>query len=149
MTLKQSIHLAFLNLLGQKIFALQKNLAELANSAANETKSTAGDKHETALAMLQIEQANTRKQLENAVVQLEVLEKIQAENTSAIIRLGSVVYTDKANFYISAAIGKTSIEGQVYLSISAAAPIAKHLIGKSINEIIEINGQNYFILNVL
>jgi hypothetical protein len=43
---------------------LQQVLADLKESGANETKSTAGDKHETALAMLQIEQANTRGQLQ-------------------------------------------------------------------------------------
>jgi hypothetical protein len=45
------------------VAAVQKVLADLHHSASNETKSTAGDKHETALAMLQLEQENKRQQL--------------------------------------------------------------------------------------
>ncbi len=60
MTLKQKIHGHTLEIINAKISLLQKVLADLKESGSNETKSTAGDKHETALAMLQIEQANTR-----------------------------------------------------------------------------------------
>ncbi len=56
---------------------LQQRLNDLKESGANETKSTAGDKHETALAMVQIEQANIRKQLEEALAQKVILEKIK------------------------------------------------------------------------
>ena len=56
---------------------LQQRLNDLKESGANETKSTAGDKHETALAMVQIEQANIRKQLEEALAQKAILEKIK------------------------------------------------------------------------
>jgi hypothetical protein len=64
MTLKQKIYNYYLQVINDKVYMLQQVLADLKESGANETKSTAGDKHETALAMLQIEQANTRGQLQ-------------------------------------------------------------------------------------
>jgi hypothetical protein len=64
MTLKQKIYNYYLQLINDKVHLLQQVLADLKESGSNETKSTAGDKHETALAMLQIEQANTRGQLQ-------------------------------------------------------------------------------------
>jgi hypothetical protein len=51
-------------------------LNELNDSAKNETKSTAGDKHETALAMLQIEQENTRNKLKEIKEQKLQLDRI-------------------------------------------------------------------------
>ena len=57
MTLKQKIYKHYQQLINDKVQQLQKVLTDLKESSSNETKSTAGDKHETALAMLQIEQA--------------------------------------------------------------------------------------------
>ena len=55
---------------------LHQVLADLKESGTNETKSTAGDKHETALAMLQIEQANINAQLSDALDKKAVLKKL-------------------------------------------------------------------------
>ena len=63
MPLKETIYYFYKQQLQDKINHVQLILQELSQSAANETKSTAGDKHETALAMLQLEQENKRKQL--------------------------------------------------------------------------------------
>ena len=62
MTLKQKIHTHCLHLLDNKIAELQKILRSLGESAANDTKSSAGDKHETARAMIHIEQETITKQ---------------------------------------------------------------------------------------
>ncbi|HRD58863.1 MAG TPA: hypothetical protein PK504_12485, partial [Ferruginibacter sp.] len=70
---KQKVYSHFANLLSQKMNELQNVLVELKETSSNETKSTAGDKHETALAMLQIEQANKRNQLEQLMLQKNVL----------------------------------------------------------------------------
>ena len=63
MSFKHQVYERYLQLINEKFNALQVILNELNDSAKNETKSTAGDKHETALAMLQIEQENTRNKL--------------------------------------------------------------------------------------
>ena len=78
MTLKQKIYKHYLQAMqDQTNRRLQKVLNDFfKRSGANETKSTAGDKHETALAMLQIEQANVRGQLKEAQQQQATLEKI-------------------------------------------------------------------------
>ena len=69
MTLKQKVYQHYLQFVNGKISLLQQVLADLKESGANETKSTVGDKHETALAMLQIEQANKLKQLAEVIAQ--------------------------------------------------------------------------------
>ena len=79
MKLKQKIYNHYLQIIHDKVSMLQKVLDDLKESGANETKSTAGDKHETALAMLQIEQANTRTQLQEVLNQQAALEKINPE----------------------------------------------------------------------
>jgi hypothetical protein len=54
MNWKETIYHTFLEKLNQQIDSFQFQLDELSESVLNETKSTAGDKHETALSMLQL-----------------------------------------------------------------------------------------------
>ncbi len=148
MTRKQHIHTLFVNILQQKIILLQNKLAELKESGANETKSTAGDKHETALAMLQIEQENTRKQLENLQLQLASLLKLQPTIVAELVLVGSFVVTNFGNFYISVAAGKVEWQKQVIIAISAAAPIAIALQGKKWKDSFLFNEKKYEVLSI-
>ena len=106
MTLKEKIYNHYLQIISTKINMLQQVLADLKESGSNETKSTAGDKHETALAMLQIEQANTRGQLQEALIQKAALEKINPAVSAKMILNGSLVKTNKGYFFVSIALGK-------------------------------------------
>ncbi len=110
MTFKQKIYSHFLQQINYKVQQLQKVLDDLKESGSNETKSTAGDKHETALAMLQIEQANTRGQMKEVIAQKEALEKINPSITAKIIVHGSLIKTNRGYLFLSIALGKGVIE---------------------------------------
>jgi transcription elongation GreA/GreB family factor len=146
---KAEIHAAFENVLHEKISLLQNNLAELKESGANQTKSTAGDKHETALAMLQIEQANNRVQLENLQQQVAIFHSIQTQLVSTKVLLGSLVQTSTANFYVSTAVGKIIWQEDIIYAISTASPIALAMLGKSSGEEFECNQKKYTIHQIL
>src|SRR5258706_14595649 len=111
MTLKQKIYNYYLGVINDKIKLFQEVLADLKESGSNETKSTAGDKHETALAMLQIEQANVGAQLQDVLEKKAALEKIDPMLSSSKIVNGSLVKTGNGYLFISIASGKTTIEG--------------------------------------
>ena len=53
---KSEVYAACLELIRHKIARLERALADLSEDAAGETKSSAGDKHETSRAMVQNEQ---------------------------------------------------------------------------------------------
>ncbi|WP_039127533.1 GreA/GreB family elongation factor [Flavihumibacter sp. ZG627] len=108
---KENIYRAFLQLIREKVLNLQTILGDLRESASNETKSTAGDKHETALAMLQIEQENTRRQLADAMEQLGVMEKLDYGHGGERVGKGSLVGTDRGMFLLAAAVGKIKVPG--------------------------------------
>lgn len=106
------------------------------NQAAlqSETKSSAGDKHETGRAMLQLEMEKVGQQLANIQQMKEVLAKIDPTKSSKIIRLGSIVKTTKANFFIAVSVGKITVENVVYFAVSPSSPIGKQLLGKQEKE---------------
>jgi transcription elongation GreA/GreB family factor len=149
MKLKKIIHAYYLEAAITKINTLQQTLADLKESGTNETKSTAGDKHETALAMLQIEQANKRAQLQEALEQNAVLEKINnVTNTTKIVQ-GSLVKTNKGYFYMSAALGRTLVDEIVVIAISPQSPLGAKLMGLCVNNTAEVNGNVYLVEEIL
>ncbi len=148
MTIKQKIFLHYLQICNIKIAVLQQTLVELKESGSNETKSTAGDKHETALAMLQIEQTNKRLQLQQAQEQKVVIEKLETVINTIKIVHGSLVKTNKGYFYISVALGKTIIEDSTVIALSPQSPLGAKLMGLSLHSNIEMNGTEYLIENI-
>ena len=148
MTLKQKIYEHYLQGLNEKIRSLQQVLSDLKESGANETKSTAGDKHETALAMLQIEQANTRAQLKDALDQKTAYEKIDPLVSATTILNGSLVKTNRGYLFLSVAAGKATVDGNAIIALSPQSPLGLKLIGLKINGLAEVNGVGYLIEGV-
>jgi hypothetical protein len=148
MTLKQKIYAHSLQTILDKIRLLQSILADLKESGTNETKSTAGDKHETALAILQIEQANTRAQLSEVLLQKAALEKINPALSASIIVNGSLVKTNKGYLYISIALGKMKIENITIIALSPQSPLGVKLMGLKEGDSTELNGNSYHIENI-
>lgn len=149
MTLKQKIYNHYLNLVHEKIAMLQKVLDDLKESGANETKSTAGDKHETALAMLQIEQANTRAQLQEVLNQQAALEKINPEISATVVLNGSLVKTDRGYLYLSVALGKATVDGIVVIALSPQSPLGQKMMGLRVGEVVSVNNTSYLIIDVM
>ncbi|MDB5201107.1 MAG: 3-oxoacyl-ACP synthase [Ferruginibacter sp.] len=148
MTIKEEICKASQQLLASRIEHLKLKAADLFNSAANETKSTAGDKHETALALLQIEQENTRQQLRVLEEQQVLLEKIDPQIHTNEVRFGTVVQTTKGIYFISCALGKVVFENISFTAISLQSPLGMALAGKKKGADISINGNLHEIIAI-
>ena len=148
MQLKQKVHNHYLQQVNEKAALLQQVLDGLKESAANETKSTAGDKHETALAMLQIEEANTRAQLQKLLEQKDILKKINPAIATVSVVNGSLIKTDKGYLFISAALGKATIDGNTIIALSLQSPLGNKLSGLSVGGQAEVNNSRYVILEI-
>jgi len=148
MTLKEAVYNECCRILNNKITALQQTLVDLRESASNETKSTAGDKYETSLAMLQIEQENTLKQLENLLSQKQTIEKIDPALKPVVIANGTLVETSKGYFFISIALGKVIVEGREVIALSPQSPLGIKFTGQQPSDAIEMNGIVYEIKKI-
>ena len=127
---------------------LQKMMADLKDSAGNETKSTAGDKHEVGLAMLQIEQANTGNQLEDALLKRNALQKINPQIQTVRVVNGSLIKTNRSYLFLSTALGKADIDGEKVIALSPQSPLGQKLLGLIAGQTAEINGSEYFIESI-
>jgi transcription elongation GreA/GreB family factor len=142
---KEKIFEACLSEIDQRINFFQKLLNELSDGAKNDAKSSAGDKHETSLSMMQIEQEKIRKQLKEVQEMKAIFVKINPLINSSKINLGSVVQTNIGNFYIAVSIGKLNVNNTELFVISQQSPIANKLLGLTVNDQIELNARKIII----
>lgn len=149
MSFKEDVYNECVSILAVKIEQLKNTLKDLKESASNETKSTAGDKHETALAMLQIEQENTNKQLENLLNQQSILKRIDTTVTPLLASNGALVKTDKGYIFISIGLGKITVRETQIIVISPQSPLGTKLLTLKRGQTTTVNGNTYTIEKIL
>ena len=138
-----------LTLLNSKTESIESHITSTKESRDNNTKSSAGDKHETSRAMMQIELENNQKQLQQTLTLKQELSKINLERKYTTADFGSLVLTDKGKYFISIGIGKIEVENETVFAISLASPIGQQLKGKKKGDVVTFNGNTIEVLEVL
>ena len=137
---KIEVHQAICQHLQKRIDGLTDILKETYEATANDSKSSAGDKHETAISMAQLEQEKLTNQINDYLALQESLFKINPEKSSSKIELGSLVDTNNGWYYFSVGLGVFQVGEITVFAINPLAPIGKLLTGKTVNESINFNG---------
>ena len=149
MSIKEELYNQCVAFIENRFKTVQKTINEIQESLTSETKSSAGDKHETGRAMLQLEREKAGNQLAEIEKTKQLLSKVKTDTTSSNIGLGSVVYTTKANYFIAISAGEIKVDNETFFAISANTPIGQLLIGKVLKNEIVFRGQVSVITKVL
>lgn len=131
-----------------RLKTVQETIISYQNDLQSETKSSAGDKHETGRAMLQLEMEKVSLQLAGIQQMSELLNKIDVTKKSKIAHLGSVVYTQKGNYFLSISAAKCIVIDKEFYAVSMRSPIGKVLLGTQENDEILLNGNTIKILKI-
>jgi transcription elongation GreA/GreB family factor len=123
-------------------------ISDLAQDAQNDAKGSAGDKHETALSMMHLEQEKLNQKLAEIIGQKNSVDKIDTEAIHAKVALGSLVQTNEMLFYISAALPKIQLENKTIIAVSPQSPLGSQLIGKKQHDMVDVNGTTFTIHEV-
>lgn len=123
----------------QKRATLQDQIKSYQLAMTSETKSSAGDKHETGRAMLQLEIEKAGQQLQSVISMQEVLSKINLSKKSQKAGLGSLVITDKDTYFLAISLGAIAINQKNYIVVSLQSPLGKDLFGKSVGQETQFN----------
>jgi hypothetical protein len=123
-----------------KLDRLQVQFDELRKALTSETKSTAGDKHETGRAMAQLEQEKLGKQLTQTSLLRDALSKVNPSETHDTIQYGSLVQTSKGYFFFSIGLGKINVGNDDVFCMTATSPLGQKLLGKTKGNTIQLNG---------
>ncbi|NHM02192.1 GreA/GreB family elongation factor [Flavobacterium difficile] len=146
---KQKIFSQYQTLLQDKIDIYQDLIHSLTNDAQNDAKSSAGDKHETTLSKLHIEQEKIANKLKEALEQQAILTKLDIDKVSDQVILGSLVKTNHLTVFVGTALPKITVDNQVVFAISPQSPLGMQLMHKTINSEFPVNNVTYKILEIL
>ena len=149
MNFKQHLYDQCFTFVEYKLNTIQKAILELQESLTTETKSSAGDKHETGRAMLQLEREKIGQQLAETQKLKEILSKINVTKHSRVVALGSIIYTTQNNYFIAISSGKLQMKGEDFYAISAHTPMAQLLLGKSVGEEVVFRNETFSILQII
>ena len=130
MNIKEQLYKLCEEYVSQRLLTVEEIISSNQKALQSETKSSAGDKHETGRAMLQLEMEKAGQQLSGITQMKEVLAKINIAKTSEVAHLGSVIETNTVNYFLSISAGQLLIEDKIYFAISVSSPIGKLLLGK-------------------
>lgn len=120
---------------------IQSSIEELQESLTTETKSSAGDKHETGRAMLQLEREKAGQQLAEIENVKNALAQINIKKVSETVILGSLVYTSQFNYFIAISAGLLKVDSETFYAISPQTPMGQLLLGKCVGDRVDFRKQ--------
>jgi|TARA_B110000483_G_C17969870_1_gene455424 transcription elongation GreA/GreB family factor len=145
---KLKVHKACEKVVLEKRKLLSQQLYSARLSANSETKSSAGDKHETGRALAQLEQENLAKQF-SFLERLESdLSQLKADQISEKVEKGALVQTDKMTLFFGVALGELKVENKSVFAISSVSPIGKIALDKTMGDSFIVNGNTHNISHI-
>ena len=133
----------------KRLYNIENVISSNQKALQSETKSSAGDKHETGRAMLQLEMEKAGQQLAGITQMKVVLSKIDILKKSKNACLGSVIITAKVSYFLSISAGQLVVADKSYFAISVSSPMGKLLLGKQEKEVISFNGKTIEIIGIV
>ena len=146
--MKHDILQRYHQILQDRIDIFRDMISDLTIDAQNDAKGSAGDKHETALSMMHIEQEKLNYKLKEILDQKTILDKIDVSANHTKIALGSLVQANGMLLFISAALPKITIDDKTIIAVSPQSPLGSKLIGNEVGFEFEINGTKYLIQSI-
>jgi hypothetical protein len=115
---------------------------------SNDVKSSAGDKHETGVAMAHLEQEKTGKQLQLVESMLSTVNKL-IPLTTLKVQPGHLIRTTAGWYFLSVGLGKIEVNEETIYCLSSQSPIGQLLLGKQANNQIHWQDKRITILEIL
>jgi hypothetical protein len=146
--MKKQVLERYHQILQDRIDVFRDMISGLTEDAQNDAKGSAGDKHETALSMMHLEQEKLNYKLQEILAQKAILDKIDPNTKHTNIALGSMVQANGMLLFISAALPKITIGHSIIIAVSPQSPLGSKLMGNSVGFSFEINSSSFTIENV-
>lgn len=146
--MKQHIIHRYKEMLQDRIDVFQDMISGLTEDAQNDAKGSAGDKHETALSMMHLEQEKLNNKLKEILEQKAILDKIDGSQIHKKVTLGSLVQTNGMLLFISTALPKITFENNTIFALSPQSPLGSKLMGNTVGFEFVLNDKPYSITSV-
>lgn len=89
------------------------------------------------------------RQLNQAMSNLDLLNRIDLEQQHEVVEYGALVTTDSATFFVAIGIGITNFKGEDVAVISMMVPLFHAMKGKQVGDVFSFNKREYKILHII
>lgn len=127
---KKELYKKCSQLISDKLEQLHHAYSETREALLSESKSTAGDKHETGRAMIQLEQEKMGRQLQETEKLKNMLERVPFQQTFEKVQSGALLQANDDLYFIAVGLGKVDVEGLEVFVIAPTSPLAQVFLGK-------------------
>lgn len=145
---KEKLYASCITYVESRLKNAEAAMDEAQDSANSETKSTAGDKHDTARSMMQLAAEQNAKHLAEARKLQQALSQIDPASKHTKVEVGCLVETSNGFYYLSISAGKIELEDAIYFAISPSAPLAQVLLGATAGDKRIFNGNSILIKSI-
>jgi hypothetical protein len=139
LALKAKLRLYCILMLRERLDNAEALINAAQESANNESKSSAGDKYETARAMGQIQKDMYLKQAQVIRQELLVAETTAVEIHRGSVKKGTVVLLNGLTIFICVGLGKKKIEEEIILFVSMESPLFKDVQKKQTGDHVNVD----------
>lgn len=149
MTFKEKVVAQYSQQIQDKIDVFRDMISALTEDSKNDAKGSAGDKHETVLSMMHIEQEKLNYKLQEFLESKSLFSSIVFNRVSEKATIGSLVQANENYFLISIALSKITIDGRTIFGISPQSPLAVKMLGQEAAYSFSINSSDYEIKQIV
>lgn len=146
--MREELIFTYVELIQSKIAQTFQMIYDLSEGAQNDAKSSAGDKHETSLAMMHLEQEKLNRKLEEYYQQIQILNRMKHLLPSLNIKEGSLIETTSYYFVIGVALPQIKFKNKITFGLSLQAPLAQILKEKKCGDTFFLKQNKEYILRV-
>lgn len=133
----------------ERINVAQNAVNNAQYSANEESRSTAGDKYDTARSMSQLNKDMYAKQLQEALNLKKALNLINPKKNFDSVELGALVYLqNEVCYFVSVSLGAVHVKDHEVFMISPMTPLAQAMLGKRGGDTYIFNKKSYQIKSV-
>jgi len=134
--------------INDQLSELKQEVVSIQEEMGKETKSSAGDKFETAREMMNQERGRLEERIALLMDNLRAIEAMKDLGELSKIGFGALVKTDVALFLMGAALGKVEVRRQPIFILSLNSPIGKAFEGKEAGMELQFMNKSYNIISV-
>ncbi|MGY5355474.1 3-oxoacyl-ACP synthase [Wenyingzhuangia sp. IMCC45467] len=137
---KEELLTKCIQIIDEKLENIQQAINGYQQDLNSETKSSAGDKHETGRAMLQLEMEKLGQQYQTVLSQKNSLRKIETSSKTKA-QIGSLVVANGGYYFLATSVGQVKYIDKTFMVISINSPIGALLLGKQKDDCFVFNGK--------
>lgn len=146
--IKEALYQECVNKIQGRYDKIKQTIADLNESLEEASSSGGDDGYDNSRSMIQIDIENMTKQLGEVNILRDILQKIDIRSTTSYARLGSLVKTNNAMYFLSLSVGTVVVNNENYLCVALHSPIGSMISGKQLGDKFVFNQVEQEILEI-